>query len=69
MKFMLRRPEEAREKNRTTIGAGISEVFRQNVEQERRPAGQSSFIAPDIAYEYQADSFLYNRYFPTKSLK
>ena len=59
MKFMLRRPEEAREKNSTKIGAGISEVFRQNVEQERRPVGQSSFIAPDIAYERVPGGFVF----------
>ena len=37
---------EAREKDKTITMGDINEFFRKNVEQQRRPVGQNSFIAP-----------------------
>ena len=48
---------EAREKDKTITLSDISEFFRKNVEQKRKPVGQNSFIAPHSAYEYQMDLF------------
>ena len=38
----------------------INEYFRKNVEQQRKPVSQNSFIAPSSANEYQMDLFFKN---------
>ena len=51
---------EAREKDKTITMGDINEFFRKKVEQKRKPVGQSSFIAPHSAYEYQMDLLFIN---------
>ena len=38
----------------------INEFFRKNVDQQRKPVGSNSFVAPHSAYEYQMDLFFIN---------
>ena len=52
--------KEAREKDKTITAEDISEFFKNNVEQKRKPVGQNSFVAPHSAYEYQMDLFFIN---------
>ena len=51
---------EARERDKTISMAELNESFGKNAEQERKPVGQNSFIAPHSAYEYQMELFLIN---------
>ena len=52
--------EEAREKDKTISVGDISEFFRKNVEQKRKPVGSNSCVAPHSACEYQMDLFFIN---------
>ena len=52
--------KEAREKDKTITAEDINELFKNNVEQKRKPVGQNSFVAPHSAYEYQMDLFFIN---------
>ena len=49
-----------RQKDKTITMSYINELFRKNVEQQRKPIGQNSFIAPHSAYEYHMDLFFIN---------
>ena len=49
--------KEARENDKSITLDDVNEFLRKNVEAARRLAGQSSFIAPHSAYEYQMDLF------------
>ena len=50
---------EAREKDKTITMGDINEFFRKNVEQQRRPVGQNSFIAPIPHMSIKWICFLY----------
>ena len=52
--------KEAREKDKSIAIDDVNEFFKKNVEAQRKPAGQSSFVAPHSAYEYQMDLFFIN---------
>ena len=48
--------EEARQKDKSITMNDISDFF-PNVEEERKPRGENSFVAPHAYYQYQADFF------------
>ena len=52
--------KEAREKDKNITTDDVNEFFQKNVEAKRKPAGQTSFVAPHSAYEYQVDLFFIN---------
>ena len=37
--------------------ADVEEFFKKNVEEERKPRGENSFVAPHAYFEFQVDLF------------
>ena len=49
--------KDSREKDASITKEDVEEFFRKNVEEERKPRGENSFVAPHAHFEYQVDLF------------
>ena len=52
---------DARKKDKSITKNDVDEFFRKNVEVEKLPRGQNSFVAPNANYQYQLDLFFMGR--------